>query len=254
MVSFLTFILWEDLRSPPILTGSKTYETLFTLVERMDERPQDRTAVLEAFSQALREGYGGGEDPVLSINLIVRKNNAVIFASDGAPAGITNTRFGELERVQSEDRTWTSRTLKSPHSDVEVTLFTPASGWNFFIYLNSRGYYILPLLVCFPFLLFPAWLSIRVAMRPGTGWSMKLRYARLTISPLKAVPRHRELRQMVDAINDFLARVRESAERERVFIADAAHELRTPLAAMRINVEALQSGSSARTNRSCLRG
>lgn len=46
---------------------------------------------------------------------------------------------------------------------------------------------------------------------------------------------------MVDAINDFLARVRESAERERVFIADAAHELRTPLAAMRINVEALQS-------------
>ena len=163
---FLTFILWEDLRSPPILTGSKTYETSFTLVERMDGRPQDRTAVLEVFSQALREGYGGGEDPVLSINLIVRKNNAVIFASAGAPAGITNTRFGELEHVQSEDRTWTSRTLKSPHSDVEVTLFTPASGWNFFIYLNSRGYYILPLLVCFPFLLFPAWLSIRIAMRP----------------------------------------------------------------------------------------
>lgn len=141
---FLTFILWEDLRSPPILTGSKTYETVFTLAERMDGRPQDRTAVLEAFSQALREGYGGGEDPVLSINIIVRKNNAVIFASDGAPAGITNTRFGELEHFQSGDRTWASRTLKSPHSDVEVTLFTPASGWNFFIYLNSRGYYMLP--------------------------------------------------------------------------------------------------------------
>ena len=51
---FLTFILWEDLRSPPILTGSKTYETVFTLAERMDGRPQDRTAVLEAFSQAPR--------------------------------------------------------------------------------------------------------------------------------------------------------------------------------------------------------
>lgn len=25
---FLTFILWEDLRSPPILTSSKTYETV----------------------------------------------------------------------------------------------------------------------------------------------------------------------------------------------------------------------------------
>jgi hypothetical protein len=69
---FLTFILWEDLRSPPILTtGSHTYDTL-TLVERMDEHPQDRTAVLEAFSKALREG-GGGEDPALSINFIAQK-------------------------------------------------------------------------------------------------------------------------------------------------------------------------------------
>jgi signal transduction histidine kinase len=59
---------------------------------------------------------------------------------------------------------------------------------------------------------------------------------------------------MVDAINDFLARVRESAERERVFIADAAHELRTPLAAMRINVEALQSWVSSESQRQLLAG
>ncbi|HIC8802674.1 hybrid sensor histidine kinase/response regulator [Enterobacter asburiae] len=144
---------------------------------------------------------------------------------------------------------------KSPHSDVEVTLFTPASGWNFFIYLNSRGYYILPLLVCFPFLLFPAWLSIRIAMRP---WNKVVNEITLRtpddLSPLKAVPGHRELRQMVDAINDFLARVRESAERERVFIADAAHELRTPLAAMRINVEALQSWVISESQQELLAG
>lgn len=94
-----------------------------------------------------------------------------------------------MEHVQSEGRVWTSRTLKSAHSDVEVTLFTPASGWNFFIYLNSRGYYILPLLVCFPFLLFPAWLSIRIAMRP---WNKVVNEITLRapddLSPLKAVP------------------------------------------------------------------
>lgn len=59
---------------------------------------------------------------------------------------------------------------------------------------------------------------------------------------------------MVDAINVFLARVRESAERERIFIADAAHELRTPLAAMRINVEALQSYVSNETQQELLAG
>ncbi|KFC09289.1 integral membrane sensor signal transduction histidine kinase [Trabulsiella guamensis ATCC 49490] len=252
---FLTWILWENLRSPPMLTGSKTYETILTVVDRMDDRPQARTEVLEAFSHALRESYGGGEDPALTISLIVRKNDKIIYSSDGAPTGVTNTRYGQLQNSESEGRTWTSRTLKSGSADTEVTLVTPAGSWNFFIYLNSQGYYILPLLVCIPFLLFPAWLSVRIAMRP---WNKVVNEIALRapedLSPLKAVPKHMELRQMVDAINVFLARLRESTERERVFIADAAHELRTPLAAMRINVEALQSWVSSESQQELLAG
>ena len=252
---FLTFILWEDLRSPPILTGSETYETIFTMVDQMDDRPLARTEMLEAFSRALREGYGGGDDPALSISLIVRRDHAIIYASEGAPTGVTNSSYGKLQKIESEGRSWTSRTLKSADGKTEVTLITPAGSLNFFIYLNSRGYYILPLLVCIPFLLFPAWLSIRIAMRP---WNRVVSEIALRtpedLSPLNAVPKHKELRQMVDAINDFLARLRESTERERVFIADAAHELRTPLAAMRINVEALQGYISSERQQALLAG
>lgn len=252
---FLTYILWDNLRSPPMLSGNKTYETIMTLVDRMGNRPHDLTDVLETFSKALREGYGGGEDPKMSISLIVRKNKEIIYSSDGAPVGVKNIGYGVIQSIQSNGRTWTSRTLKSRSSDTEVTLLTPAGGWNFFIYLNSRGYYILPLLVCIPFLLFPAWLSIRIAMRP---WNKVANEVSLRtpedLSPLKAVPKHKELRQIVDAINIFLARVRESTERERIFIADAAHELRTPLAAMRVNVEALQSDVSNFSQQELLTG
>ncbi|WP_339452119.1 sensor histidine kinase [Pseudomonas sp. JAI120] len=252
---FLTYILWNNLRSPPMLSGNQTYETILILVDRMGDRPHDLTDVLETFSKALREGYGGGEDPKMSISLIVRKNKEITYSSDGAPVGVTNTGYGMIQSVQSNGRTWTSRTLKSKRSDTEVTLLTPAGGWKFFIYLNSRGYYILPLLVCIPFLLFPAWLSIRIAMRP---WNKVANEVSLRtpedLSPLKAVPKHKELRQIVDAINIFLARVRESTERERTFIADAAHELRTPLAAIRVNVEALQSDVSNVSRQELLAG
>lgn len=126
LVFLLTFILLEDLRSPPILTGSETYATLFPLVESMEDRPQARNEVLAAFSKALREGYGGGEDPELAINLIVRKHNEIIFSSRGAPTEVKNSRTGKCS-ASGPETTRTSRTLKSARSDVEVTLFTPAA-------------------------------------------------------------------------------------------------------------------------------
>jgi two-component system, OmpR family, sensor kinase len=62
---------------------------------------------------------------------------------------------------------------------------------------------------------------------------------------LPVPPGRDELTDLGDTLNEMLARLERSAERERSFVASASHELRTPLALLRAELElALREGRS----------
>lgn len=70
--------------------------------------------------------------------------------------------------------------------------------------------------------------------------------------PLQDIPR--EVRPFVLEINTLLARQAAVLDQQRRFVADAAHELRTPLAAIQIQIDNLASGAAQASDLDAVRG
>lgn len=66
-----------------------------------------------------------------------------------------------------------------------------------------------------------------------------------TLLPVSLEHMPREIHPLVHAINDLLARLSEAFTTHRRFVADAAHELRTPVTALRLQLQLLERADDA---------
>ncbi len=105
----------------------------------------------------------------------------------------------------------------------------------------------------FPFLLgslalaLLVWAAIGWGLRPLQNMANVIRGRHAdSLEPLQLVPLPSELEPMQAAINRLLAQIEDLLRREHRFIADAAHEMRTPLAVLRLHAQnALEAGHEA---------
>jgi two-component system sensor histidine kinase TctE len=82
------------------------------------------------------------------------------------------------------------------------------------------------------------WLAVSAALRPLNKLRLAVEERQADdLRPLPEVAVQRELRPLVDALNQFTERLRGLFQRQADFIADASHELRTPLAALKARVD-----------------
>lgn len=96
----------------------------------------------------------------------------------------------------------------------------------------------MPLLVALPILGVALWWSIGAGMRPLATLSREVAARRPdNLAPVATGQTSRELAPLVASLNRLFGRLRASFERERTFTADAAHELRTPIAALRVQAQ-----------------
>jgi two-component system, OmpR family, sensor histidine kinase QseC len=114
--------------------------------------------------------------------------------------------------------------------------------------LSWIGADLLPdLLLSFPFVLVPVWVAMHQGLRPLRRLARQLdQRSPDDFSPIDLGLQHAELRPLIHAFDTVLARLRKAVQRERAFVQDAAHELRTPMAVISAQAHVLtRAGSPA---------
>jgi len=118
---------------------------------------------------------------------------------------------------------------------------------------NSALHSVIPLLALIPCLMLVVAIVVRQTLRPISRLAEQLdagQVDRLETLSLKDTPS--ELHPFIHSINRLLARVQTLIDRQRRFIADAAHELRTPITAISLQAENLDQIELAPDNRNRL--
>jgi len=171
------------------------------------------------------------------------------ISRSGAPLPLLRGGFGNVSLGGDEWRVFTLHT-----SDRAIQVAAPAdlrSGRATAVALRT----LLPILASIPLYGFLIWLIVGHGLRPLTEIAGAIR--RRDPASLDPLPERRlpeEVAPMVTELNALLLRLREALDKQKRFTADAAHELRSPLTALQVQLDMISRARSPEETREALAG
>ncbi|HVE52914.1 MAG TPA: ATP-binding protein [Ramlibacter sp.] len=162
----------------------------------------------------------------------------VMVETPGAPATALQPAFTQgFSTQEAEGRTWRVYAVEDSTGRVQVQAAVPAST----ISAEKRRSVLQSLAFATVLMLvigLVMWWAVRHSLASVGHLETALRTrSRLDLTPLPTTSLPTEVRPLVESFNAQLARVAQAMAAERRFIDDAAHELRTPLAALQAHAQ-----------------
>lgn len=113
---------------------------------------------------------------------------------------------------------------------------------------------ILPQFVVVPIFILLVWFGLGQGIAPLNEVQARIRGRRADdLSPIDEHDAPEEIAPLVDSINDLLRRLQQSLQTQKRFVADAAHQMKTPLAGLRMQAELAQRQTDPEELRASLR-
>jgi two-component system, OmpR family, sensor histidine kinase QseC len=210
-------------------------------LEHDDERTLDAPSLHRYAPRAVFQVFHEGQ-------LVLRSANAPLqpLAAQGlqAPPGFATSRLDGVA--------WRVFAARGGENDVRVFVGERIDARERIVRVALWGT-LWPLALALPLLALLTWWAIRRGLRPlrALGVQLSIRSA----NTLHAIEQHdapAEVAPLIEALNDLFARIDAMVHAERRFTADAAHELRTPIAAIRAQAQVALAESDNAARRHAL--
>lgn len=212
------------------------------LVLALETLPSDsaRLAFLQAYDRQLLQDAFEPDEAHDRLKLLAHRSGQLFFASPGLARDLKPTEEGVLALLEVDGHRWRLLCSNSQTQPWSVCMVKSADSWKLLFGVGQKTRLIGPLVMVIPFLILPLALAFWLGLRPLRQLTEALKGLNEEAkAPMVLRRNYKELSPLVDAINAWTQLVSKGRERDREFIANAAHELRTPLAALRVNAEAL---------------